>query len=626
MCGIVGFTGERNQELLKRMADTIFHRGPDQGGFYSDGSVNLGIRRLCIVDVESGKQPMCNEDGSIWVVFNGEIYNHGELRKKLEDKGHVFRTDHSDTEVIVHLYEEYGEYWPRHVNGMFGLAIWDSRKDLLMLYRDRIGKKPLYYAELNGQLVFSSEIKALLKHPGISSEPDYQALYHYFGLKHISAPRTAFEQIKQLLPGHLLKWTVDGITAKSYWKVDFGSPLTDITEEEASEHLLYLLEDAVKIRMQCDVPFGAYLSGGVDSTSVVALMRKHHYNPVITFCLGYRDRAEGQFYGKYQDLYYARMMAQRLKTAHYEEIISARDFAEGMPEVIRAFDEPFSGTVSTYYLSSLVKRHVKVALSGDGADELFGSYLAHRLAFPIERYLELTKNRKTAWEDLNEDEKRELFPFNTPEQFSFLQRIASRSLAEWRERLSVFSHAERKNLLSREFLEAAGWPEENSVYACLEKDLTANDALNRVLEMDQKELLPNQVLPFVDRLSMAHSVEVRCPYLDYRIVEFANSLPGELKIKNKTVKYIQKKAMKRVLPQELLERPKEGFVQPIYTWMHGSLRKWVEDKLDSLPREIFNLKYVENLKREFQSGKQYLNAKIWNLVCFNIWFEGNNRK
>lgn len=623
MCGICGFTGEKNYAILKNMADAIVHRGPDEDGYYADGKVNLGIRRLSIVDLETGHQPISNEDGSISVIFNGEIYNHLELRKSLEKKQHRFKTDHSDTEVIVHLYEEYAEDWPVHVNGMFGVALWNNQEEKLLLYRDRIGKKPVYYALKRGHIVFASEIKAILEHPFISKDLDYQALYHYFGLKNISAPATAFADIRQLLPGHFLVWQAGTIKTQPYWSLDFAFPITDISEEDAARHLLLLLENAVKLRMQCDVPYGAYLSGGVDSSSVVAMMCRHQSKPVKTFCLGYKDKPEGQFFNKAQDAAYARSMSERLGTEHYEYIIDAKQFADQMPEIISAFDEPFSGTVSTFFLSVLIKRYVKVALSGDGADELFGSYLSHRLAFAIENYLLLKDRGKTEWEDLEKQDLDLIRPFESPDQFRFLKSVASRDLADWRGKLAVFSYGERGQLLSGEFLHACGYPKIRDVYEELKANVTAKDILNKSLEMDQKELLPNQVLPFVDRLSMAHSIEVRVPYLDYRIIEFSNRLPGNLKIKNGIVKYIHKKAMQKLLPKDLVQRPKEGFVQPVYSWIHGDLKKWVEKHLDSLHGEVFNLDYVKELKRRFQMGDEAVNSKVWNLVCFGLWYQGN---
>lgn len=619
MCGICGFSGRQNDRVLHRMADVMTHRGPDDDGFYSDGRINFGFRRLSIVDLDTGNQPICNEDGTVWVVFNGEIYNHDQLRKQLVNRGHRFKTDHSDTEVIVHLYEEHGQNWPTFVNGMFGVALWNASKNSLFLYRDRIGKKPLYYATGNGQIIFGSEIKAVTRHPDVSSELDYAAIYSYFGTKNISAPLTAYCAIKQLLPGHCLKWESGDIDIRPYWQIDFSNPLTDISDHEAAAHLFDLFQDAVKIRMQCDVPYGAYLSGGVDSSAVTAMMSRHQSTPVKTFCLGYEDDPDGQFFGKAQDIEYARRMSKYWGTEHHEYIINADTFAEAMPDIMAAFDEPFSGTISTFFLSTLITRHVKVALSGDGADELFGSYLAHRLAFPIENYLKMKAGGFHHLHELDEEQSSRIHPFNTPDQFKFLSAIAADRISTWRNRLSVFSESERSELLTGGFRKIIDHKTQN-VYCDIENRLTAGDALNRSLEIDQMELLPNQVLPFVDRLSMAHSVEVRVPYLDYRIIEFANRLPGRMKIYRGMVKYIHKEALKELLPTELLQRPKEGFVQPIYTWMHSHLKQWTKAQLMELPDTLFNMNHVNRLVQAFESGDQTINAKIWNLVCFSIWY------
>jgi asparagine synthase (glutamine-hydrolysing) len=292
-----------------------------------------------------------------------------------------------------------------------------------------------------------------------------------------------------------------------------------------------------------------------------------------------------------------------------------------MPNILCAFDEPFSGVVSTYFLSILIRKHVKVALSGDGADELFGSYLAHRLAYPVENYLTLAAQGKKDHQDFDAEDLILIQPFDGLEEFRFLKDIASEDLVQWRSRLSVFSHQERGRLLSQEFLHACGHPNTQDLYRLLEPKLTAGDPLNRSLEIDQRELLPNQVLPFVDRLSMAHSIEVRVPYLDYRIIEFSNKLPGRLKIRNGCNKYIHKKAVEKILPKDLVQRPKEGFVQPIYSWMHGPLKDWVIRNLDSLPGEIFDLGYVRRLRRVFEDGDPTTNAKVWNLLCFALWME-----
>ena len=620
MCGITGFTGEKNSDLLCAMCRTLSHRGPDSEGYLEDEGISLGMRRLAIVDLESGQQPICNETEDIWTVFNGEIYDHLELRRKLIECGHSFRTHHSDTEVIVHLYEEFGEEWVTRINGMFGLALWDRKERKLLLYRDRLGKKPLYYSLKNGGIVFASEIKAILKHPRISKELDPEAIYHYFGQKNISAPASVYADIRQLLPGHYLLWRESSAEVRSYWQADFSPFDREIPEKEAAAEINRLLERAVESRMNCDVPFGAYLSGGLDSSFVVSLMSRHSLRPVKTFCLGYEDAPRGQFAGKAQDVSNAKRTAERLGTEHYEYIINAKQFADQMPEILAAFDEPFSGTVSTYFLSILIKQHVKVALSGDGADELFGSYLPQRLAFPIENCLRLRGQGKTGWQDLSEADKKLLVPFDTPGEFEFVSSLGFEETAKWRDRLVVFSHEQRKELLSEEFTPSMSEPCCENIFQALAPELKAQDALNKTLELDQKELLVNQVLPFVDRLSMAHSIEVRCPFLDYRLVEYVNRLPGNLKIKNGITKSILKQAALDYLDEDLVTRPKEGFVQPIYTWMHGSLKKWIIDNVLQLPSTFFNLNYVNNLAEQFQGGDQSLNAKIWNLACFNIWY------
>ncbi len=626
MCGICGFTGTPDNHILRRMNDQIFHRGPDDAGYIETQQFSFAMRRLSIVDLAEGQQPVINESGTISSVCNGEIYNYRQLREHLLTKGHKFSTDHLDIEVIPHLYEECGAEWVKKVNGMFGVALWDDRTETLLLYRDRIGKKPLYYSFINGDLAFASEIKSLRVHPLVSDELDYKALYSYFGLKNISAPRTAFKDIKQLLPGHYLKWQRGkDIVTVPYWQVNFANINDNINEQDAAEEILRLLDNAVKLRLDCDAPYGAYLSGGVDSSSVAALMRKHVKNKFKTFCLIYDESSSGQFLGKNLDRDYSRLMSKRLYTEHFEEVLTPEKFAAGMAGVQRAFDEPFSGTCSTYFLTPLIQSQVKVALSGDGADELFGSYLSHRIAQPLEKINCFLQQGKNDLKDLTIDERKSLTPYNDSKSFNFLKQLAFLDTVNIRDRLSVFTASERLHLLSPEFLIKAEItnkkPAYDAVYANINGALTASDALNKALEIDQHELLPNQVLPFVDRLSMAFSVEVRCPYLDYRMIEFANSLPGRLKIKSGINKYIHKLAMKQLLPEDLLSRSKEGFVQPNYTWLHGPLKEWGLAQLRDIPVGFFNMDYVEGIFSQLAKGSTEINAKIWNLICFTVWYK-----
>lgn len=624
MCGIVGFTGPADPELLRAMNAAILHRGPDEDGLYEGPGINLAMRRLAIVDLSGGRQPVANETGSLHVVFNGEIYNHLDLRRELLERGHAFRTDHSDTETIVHLYEELGPDWATRANGMFATALWDAPRRRLTLTRDRLGKKPLYYAIAGGRLYFASEIKSLLLCPAVGRGLDPAALFQFLGLKNTSAPRTVFADIRQLPAGHWLQWQDGQATIRPYWRADYR-PLEDCpSEAEAAAEIRRLLEDAVRLRMDCDVPYGAYLSGGVDSSAVTAIMARQHGQPVKTFCLGYADDAQGQFAGKAQDIHYAREMSRRLGTEHHELIIDADFFAGKVPGIVRSFDEPFSGTVSTFFLSILIHEHVKVALSGDGADELFASYLTHRLAFPMEALLAFRAQGKARREELDPDELALLAPFDSPGQFAFLSRIADSRQAVWRDHLAVFPLAERLELLSPDLLSGLPQALRADPYTGLEAQLSAGDALNKVLEIDQAELLGNQILPFVDRLSMAHSIEVRCPFLDHRLVEYVNRLPGRYKIGGgpgaPVNKRILKMAVADLLPAELINRPKEGFVQPIYTWMHGPLRGWTLDCLDSLPAQLFRPGPLAALRQRFEGGDASLNAKVWNLACLGLWW------
>jgi asparagine synthase (glutamine-hydrolysing) len=378
MCGICGFSGTPDGDALRSMANAIAHRGPDNSGYWDAPDISLGIRRLAIVDLETGQQPVFSEDGSIAVVFNGEIYNHPELRKELQAAGHQFRTHHSDTETLVHAYEEYGDDFLHRLNGMFAIALWDSRRKRLLLARDRAGIKPLYFGRFGGRLLFASEIKSLLAHPAVQRKPNYRALYHYFSLKNIPSPWSAFDGIEQLRPGERVIWESSTLRRERWWVSRFGDKDEKIDDLEAAARIRELLEDAVRLRMRSDVPFGAYLSGGIDSSSVVALMSRIDGRRMQTFSLVYAD----DFAHKSADQEHARLVARQYGTDHHEYVLTAKDVIDSFDAVTEAFDEPFSGVTSTYFVTRLISQHVKVALSGDGADELFGSYLAHRLAQP----------------------------------------------------------------------------------------------------------------------------------------------------------------------------------------------------------------------------------------------------
>lgn len=618
MCGICGFTGLPDEPVLQKMTDSIFHRGPDEGGYYTDGFINLGIRRLSILDISTGSQPIHNEDKTLWTVFNGEIYNFQELRKELLKKGHKFYTNRSDTELIVHLYEEYGEEFPHKINGMFAIALWDKKDRKLYLIRDRMGVKPLFYCLVGDILIFGSEIKAILKHPNITKKPNYEALYHYFTFKNIPSPLTAFQSIYSVLPGEMLIWNGREIYKKKWWKVRFIEDHT-IDENFAKEEILSLLEDATRIRMICDVPFGAYLSGGVDSSSVVALMTKFSDRPIKTFSLGYKDELKN----KEADLYYARKVAEAFKTEHYEYIMSYKELEEEIDDVIGAFDQPFSGTISTYFLTKLVSKHVKVALSGDGSDELFGSYLSHRIAMPIYYYTKL-KAKGLSDTEIKEQSEKGIFASC---DMDFLSKLYDKSHGEetvWRYNLYLFTDEEKDYLLSTDFKSKLNNTRTFDIIVEKFKELTAKDPLNRILEMEWKTQFPDQVLAFIDFLSMSHSVEIRSPFIDYRLVEFVATIPGNMKIKNGNVKDILKKTVEPLLPKGITKRPKEGFVLPIFDWMMNKLRSYCIDMLseNKLKKHgLFNIEYIQNILDEYQNGNKSCLGKMWNIVMFQVWWE-----
>jgi asparagine synthase (glutamine-hydrolysing) len=622
MCGICGFTGKPDEITLKRMADSIFHRGPDEDGFYSDGNINLGMRRLCIIDVATGHQPIHNEDKSIWAVFNGEIFNYKELRDALEEKGHVFYTDHSDTEVIVHLFEEHGGNFVHKLNGMFAIALWEKNNKNLFLIRDRMGVKPIFYAEVNNQLIFGSEIKAILANSIYKKDINYEALYHYFTFKNIPAPFTAFKGIYSLLPGEMLTFANGKISKERWWKIKFNER-DDYDEKYATAKILSLLEDATRLRMRSDVPFGAYLSGGVDSSSIVALMTRFSDKPIKTFSLGYEDELKN----KDADLYYARKVSEAYKTEHYEYIMSHRELIDDIENVIGAFDQPFSGTISTYFLSKLIKRHVKVALSGDGADELFGSYLSHRIAQPIYHYKRLKADVK-----IKEDEVLNILISENKELFAlcdvdFLKKLYEKSIgdeAAWRYSLYLFTDAEKGNLLSGKFESMLN---NTSTFALVNRNfegLTAKNPLNRILEMEWNTQLPDQVLAFVDFLSMAHSVEIRSPFLDYRLVEFVATIPDNMKIRDGNVKDILKKTVEPLLPEGITKRPKEGFVLPVFDWMLEKLKDYSIDMLSDVRLKkhgLLNINAVKDILQAYHAGNRSYAGKVWNLMMFQVWWE-----
>ncbi|BCA54221.1 Asparagine synthetase [Nitrospira sp. KM1] len=614
MCGIAGRFGPGPNKILGEMIRTLLHRGPDDEHIVEKKTFALAARRLSILDVQGGRQPVSNERGTIWAAQNGEIYNFLELRAGLSERGHQLHT-HCDTEVLPHLYEEYGDQLSTKIDGMFAVAVWDDEHHVGLLARDRMGKKPLYYCRHRGALYFASEIKALLCMPGFERKVCFDALHHFLSFKHVPAPLSIFEGIYILPPACTLTYRPgNDPVLRRYWDLDFSGADNGVimSEEDMTDHVLELLRDGVRRRLLSDVPIGFFLSGGIDSSLSTVLAAELSGTRIKTFTLTYAQQSTTE--GKEEDRRWARWVAERYETDHYEETIEVTNFPDNLRRIITCFDEPYAGVVSTYFLSQLISRHVKVALSGDGADELFGSYLSHRLAGPLANYQGYKKTGDAAL----------LKPFET--QLSFLEKLAEPDDWAWRYKLLVLSDEEKRALYSPETMLRTG---ETSTRALLNRyfsSLSAKDPLNRMLEAEFHTIFPDQVLAFVDRLSMAHSLEVRSAFLDTELVSFVAGLPGEWKIRNGETKYLLKKLALRYFPSEMVHRKKEGFLMPITQWLLRDLETYVRDTL--APQRLgkhglFQTQQVQNLVDDLYrqpSDHQAVN-RVYSLLVFQEWYD-----
>jgi len=604
MCGISGFFGEGNVEILPRMLETIRHRGPDDVHWESGHGFGLGACRLSILDTAHGRQPMWSEDRGVCVAQNGEIYNSPGLREKLKKRGRSFQ-GHCDTEILAPLYQEFGESAWTRLEGMFAVGLWDARSQKGYLVRDRCGKKPLFYTRIGRALYFASEIKALLAVPGCSRQIDPEALQAYLGLKHVPGPASAFLHIRQVPPGCVLTWEVSRqqVTVSRYWSF---SPKVEapVDSDQVVSKFLGLLRDAVERRLLSDVPVGFFLSGGLDSSLVTALAAEISSTPIQTFTLTLDDGHTTP--GKEADRAWASWVARRFQTRHCEEKIEVAYLANQMRDVVRCFDEPFAGVISPYFLSRAMARHVKVALCGDGADELFGSYLSHRLGASLETGTHAY--RRTAAED-------QLFEANGYDSFPV-----------WRSRLEVFTAKESRDLLApvlcpgqeTENLAENRWRQAAAPFVRL-------SPLNQVLAAEFVTFLPDQILKYADRLSMAHSLEVRSPFLDRAVVEYVAGLPAEWKIRGQETKYLMRLAAAHYFPREMIERPKEGFLMPVAQWLRTSLRPLVEECLETgrLQKQgILHPPEVDRWKEIWEKGDPAdyrLANKIYSLLVLSLW-------
>ena len=618
MCGIAGMVKTDSGSVVEaatvhRMCETIRHRGPDDEGIYVKGGVGLGMRRLSIIDVAGGHQPVHNEDRTVWVVFNGEIYNFLELRAELERSGHRFYTN-TDTEVIVHLYEELGAGCIQKLRGMFGLSLYDERRQRLLLARDRLGKKPLHYACDNERFLFGSEIKSLLAvAPGLM-EIDQEALLQYFYFGYIPDPATAFRRIRKLPPGYLLEVEAGQLSLRRYWDLPAYGTAEPKSEEEYLEEMEHHLAEAVRIRLVSDVPLGALLSGGVDSSTVVALMARMSAKPVKTFTIGFS-------HADFNEAGPARMVAQRFGTEHHELMVEP-NIGETLQELSSSLEEPFadSSILPTYYVSRLCRQYVSVALAGDGGDELFAGYNRYVVSLQRKAF-----DRIPAWVG---KWYREYAYARLPSALhgrNFMFNISLRSGDRYLDSISLLPACHRERaLFSDEFLTAVktATPPLGTFQSYFE-NAPADNLLSRLLYLDIKTYLPGDILTKVDRMSMANSLEVRAPLLDHEFVEWATRLPEKLKFRNGRGKFLLRRLAERLgVPREVLSRPKQGFALPLVHWMRGELGEdflaiLVEPR--TLQRGYFNPKVVRGLLDEHRQHRRDWSGEIWLLLMFELW-------
>jgi asparagine synthase (glutamine-hydrolysing) len=622
MCGIVGFvnsSGTADRAVLERMNAAIVHRGPDDDGFFIDGGAALGMRRLSIIDVAGGQQPIHNEDRTKWIVFNGEIYNYQEIRADLEKRGHQFYTK-SDTEAVVHLYDEYGVDCVQHLRGMFAFAIWDSREKSLFLARDRVGKKPLLYShQANGDLLFGSEFQALLKHPQVSREVDLAAIDSYISFLCVPAPQTAFKSIRKLEPGHWLRWKNGEIETKRYWLPDFSKKIK-ISEEEAIEETTRILRESTRLRMISEVPLGAFLSGGVDSSIVVALMAQESSQPVKTFSIGFEEQ-------DFSELKYAKRVAEHVG-AEYNEFIVRPNALEVLPTLVEHYGEPYAdpSAIPTYYVSKETRKFVTVALNGDGGDESFVGYERHVAMKYAELYRKLPGPLRSS---LIEPSLTALpGPTNFRNRFVRFQRFLKAASLPKSERylrwLSSFDSGAKSELYTADLANEVAGEDAVRFFAKYLSNSNGKGIIDATLLTDLMNYLPNDLLVKVDIASMANSLEARSPFLDHHLIEFAASLPENLKQNGFGTKTLLKKVGARLVPREVIYRPKMGFGIPLNKWLRNELQGFTRETLLSdkaKDRGLFDAKVVERLIDEQRDDLKDNSWKLWTLLMLELWFQ-----
>ncbi len=618
MCGIAGIVyldGRRSvdQETLRRMTRTIVHRGPDDEGFFLDGPVGFGVRRLSIVDRTGGHQPLSGEDGSRWIAFNGEIYNHPGLRQTLLDRGHRYRTN-CDTETVVHAYEEYGEGMVEHLRGMFAFALWDGKRRRVLLYRDRLGIKPLYYCVRDDTLVFASEVKALLEF-GVPFAVEERVVECYLRLGYVPGELTLFAGIRRLLPGHYLAVGLGNPVpeVRRYWAPTYQH-VADGNEAEHLRTFADLLDETVGQHRIGEVPQGIFLSGGVDSSSLLALTAPQVTEPVMTFSVGYQEERDSS------EFPYARQVAIQYKARHVEYELSGADFAQSLPRLVWHMDEAVAdpAAIPLFFLSRLAREHITVVHSGEGADEVLAGYAIYR------KMAAITRMRKAAT------------PAGARALAALLRLpgvpVAYRRYAEWVEQPLARRYQGVRRVLTGDFLRRAarnGFPAgadsiyRDSIFAELFRRSQGYPELNQMLFVDLQTWLPDDLLVKADKMTMAASIELRVPFLDHRVVEFAASLPNRMKIRNGQSKYLLKRLMRGRLPDSILDAPKRGFPVPLAQWLRGHLygaaREWLLDS--PLLGEYLRRDALEGLLENHRHGKADVSSEIYGLACLSIWHD-----
>jgi asparagine synthase (glutamine-hydrolysing) len=622
MCGICGKVSAEtiNPEVLQRMNQAIAHRGPDDEGFYLKGKVGLGSRRLSIIDLNSGQMPICNEDHTIWIVYNGEIYNYQPLRQWLEQQGHIFKTN-TDTEVIVHLYEELGERCVEQLNGMFAFAIWDEKTQKLVLARDRIGQKPLFYAQDGHNFWFASEVKSILASREVKREIDLESIHHYLSLRFIPAPRTMLQNIRKLPPAHYLVFQDGNLSIVRYWNLHFQEKW-GLSEEELVDGLNGKLNEAVKSHLISDVPIGAFLSGGMDSSMVVAMMARNLSIPFKTFSIGVKEQ-------DFNELPYARLVAEQYGTCHIEQYVEF-NLIKLLPQIIWHLDEPSDPIAACmFHAAHLASRHVKVVLGGDGGDELFAGFDRYLGVGFIDRY-----NLIPAF-----FRHKILGPLINSAPDSFTYKSITQKL-RWVHQLSLlpdpgskyaeatcffrFNQEDKRQLYSDTLWRQMHGNNSANVIAGQYDVANADDPLDRMLYADFMTRLPEHTLMLTDRMTMAHSLEARSPFLDHTLVEYMAAFPSKMKIRDKTLKYILRCLAAEYLPEKIVHREKQGFMFPVAYWFQNELHPFINQLLPNshfVRAGLFKKESVQSLIEDHQSKRVDNHVRLWMLLNLEIWHQ-----